>query len=104
MSAGTHPADRVSPTVIAAMKEIGIDISANRPQRLTDDLARTATLLVTMGCGDECPHVPGVERDDWPLRDPEASPPAVVREIRDEIHARVAALVISRGWALPEKR
>jgi arsenate reductase len=99
VSAGTRPADRVHPEVVAIMRESGVDLSAQTPRRLTDDLARTATLLVTMGCGDDCPYVPGLARDDWPLPDPKGQPPARVREIRDEIASRVAALVSSRGWS-----
>jgi arsenate reductase len=69
------------------------------PQRLTDELAADASLLVTMGCGDACPVVPGLEVVDWPLEDPKGKPPERVREIRDDIHARVTRLVIARGWA-----
>ena len=83
---------------VTAMAEAGIDLSAQAPRKLTDDLARTATLLVTMGCGDDCPYVPGLATDDWPLADPKGQPPERVREIRDEIAARVAALVDARGW------
>src|SRR5213593_3768960 len=85
ISAGTHPAERVNPVVVEAMREAGIDVGANRPQRLTDDLARQATLLVTMGCGEACPFVPGIERDDWPLDDPAGQPLERVRAIRDDI-------------------
>jgi len=93
ISAGTQPGDRVHPEVVEAMRELGVDLSTARPRLLTDDLARTADLLVTMGCGEACPHVPGLARDDWPLPDPKGEPPARVREIRDEIRARVEALV-----------
>ena len=98
VSAGTKPADRIHPEVMAAMQEQAIDLSSARPQRLTESLARGAQLLVTMGCGDECPYVPGLRRDDWPLEDPKGKPPERVREIRDEIRARVAALVAQEGW------
>jgi arsenate reductase (thioredoxin) len=98
VSAGTDPADRVNPVVVEAMREMDIDVESNRPQKLTPDLARRATLLVTMGCGDECPYVPGVERDDWPLDDPAGQPLARVRTIRDEIQRRVSALVDTRAW------
>ena len=101
VSAGTQPGDRVHPEVVTVMREIGIDLSTNTPRRLTDELARTASLLVTMGCGDACPYVPGVEHMDWPLRDPSNRPLAEVRHIRDEIRARVAALVDSRRWRRP---
>jgi arsenate reductase len=99
VSAGTRPGDRVHPEVVAAMREAGIDISHNRPRALTDELARGASLLVTMGCGDECPFVPGLEVVDWLLRDPKDRPATEVREIRDEIRGRVLALIQARGWA-----
>lgn len=98
LSAGTHPVARVHPEVIATMQELGLDLSSNVPQRLTDDMAQMADLLVTMGCGDECPHVPGLRRDDWPLADPTSQPPDRVREIRDEIRKRVAALIAREDW------
>jgi arsenate reductase len=98
MSAGTRPAERIHPEVVAAMRESGFDLGAQVPRKLTDDLARAATLLITMGCGDDCPYVPGLARDDWPLADPKGQPPERVREIRDEIFSRVAALVEARGW------
>jgi arsenate reductase (thioredoxin) len=98
VSAGTQPAERVHPEVVAAMNEAGIDLSGARPQYLTGDLARRATLLVTMGCGDACPAVPGLERDDWPLPDPKGQPLERVRAIRDEIRDRVLRLIASRGW------
>ena len=101
VSAGTQPGDRVHPEVIAVMREAGIDVSRSRPQRLTEELARGASLLVTMGCGEECPYVPGVLTDDWSLRDPKDRPVAEVREIRDEIRDRVSALVDTRGWRRP---
>ena len=99
VSAGTHPADHVNPIVIDAMRETGIDLSANRPRLLTDDLARDAVLLVTMGCGEACPHLPGLAREDWALPDPAGRSIGEVRPIRDEIHRRVAALLRARGWA-----
>ncbi len=98
ISAGTRPGPAVHPEVVNAMREIGIDLSSARPQRLTDELARGVDLLVTMGCGEECPIVPGVERDDWTVSDPKGRPLEEVRGIRDEIAARVGALVQSRGW------
>lgn len=99
VSAGTEPADRIHPVVVDSMRDAGIDISAARPQRLTEELTQGATLLVTMGCGDACPYVPGLEVDDWPLDDPKDQPPSVVTQIRDEIQQRVDALVRSRGWS-----
>lgn len=98
ISAGTQPGDRVHPVVVDVMREAGIDLSRSRPQRLTEDLARGATVLVTMGCGDECPYVPGLQRDDWALTDPKNQPIEVVRAIRDDIQRRVAELVAARGW------
>jgi arsenate reductase (thioredoxin) len=89
LSAGTQPAAQVHPEVVAAMREIGIDLREAKPQRLTPDLARDATWLVTMGCGEQCPIVPGVKREDWPLRDPKGQDLEAVRAIRDEVQARV---------------
>ena len=98
VSAGTRPGDRVHPEVVEVMGELGIDLSGQRPQKLTEQLATDAFLLVTMGCGDECPYVPGLKRDDWPLDDPKGQPLEQVRRIRDEVHDRVAALVDQYGW------
>ena len=98
LSAGTDPGDRVHREVVDVMREVGIDLGAKQPQRLTDDMAGKASLLVTMGCGDACPYVPDLARDDWPLRDPKGQPLAEVRRIRDEIRGRVSALVDGRGW------
>ena len=92
-SAGTRPADRVHPEVVAVMDELGVDLSSRVPQRLTAALAERADVVVTMGCGDECPYIPGVRYIDWDLRDPSGRPPSEVREIRDEIDRRVTALV-----------
>ena len=98
VSAGTRPVDRVHPEVVAVMREAGIDLSEARPRRLTHDLARDARLLVTMGCGDECPVVPGARREDWPLEDPKGLPVDRVRAIRDEIRRRVERLVAAEAW------
>src|SRR5438128_1781927 len=84
ISAGTEPAPRVHPEVIAVMQELGIDLAGAATQRLTDPLARQAQRLITMGCGDRCPLVPGATRDDWPLEDPKGKDPQAVRAIRDE--------------------
>jgi arsenate reductase len=92
-SAGTRPADRVHPIVVEAMREAGIDLSRARPTLLTLDLAASAQRLVTMGCGEECPVVPGVAREDWPLDDPAGQPLDRVRAIRDETRARVEDLL-----------
>ena len=93
LSAGTAPGDRVHPEVVEVMRESGLDLAGARPQRLTPELASTASVLVTMGCGDECPFVAGARVEDWPLPDPKGQPPAAVRRIRDDIKARVADLI-----------
>ena len=93
VSAGTQPGERVHPVVVDAMRELGIDLSSAKPQLLTDELARGAHLLITMGCGDACPAVPGLDRDDWPLPDPKGRGLDDVRAIRDDIAQRVAALI-----------
>ena len=98
ISAGTQPGPRVHPEVLEVMREVGIDLSDRKPQLLTDDLARGAKLLITMGCGDACPVVPGLKRDDWPLEDPKGKPIERVREIRDDIERRVKELVRANGW------
>ncbi len=98
VSAGTAPIDRVHPEVVAAMQETGIDLSGARPQQLTPELASGVHMLVTMGCEDECPVVPGVARDDWPLEDPKGKPLADVIRIRDEIRTRVVDLLDRNGW------
>jgi len=82
------------------MKEVGLDLTHNRPQKLTDALARDATILITMGCGDECPHIPGLTREDWPLTDPKDRPLDEVRRIRDEIRHRVSVLVHAHHWTI----
>lgn len=99
VSAGTKPGERVHPEVVAAMSELGIDLSSAKPQLLTEELAQHAVMLITMGCGDACPHVPGLKRDDWPLPDPKGQPIERVREIRDDVHARVRDLVDRDGWS-----
>ena len=93
LSAGTEPGLRVHPEVLTVMQEIGIDLSAATPRKLTQELAKDAALLITMGCGDKCPYVPGLRRDDWPLRDPKGLPAEEVRAIRDEVKARVLNLI-----------
>ena len=98
ISAGTRPEAAVHPEVVAAMREAGIDLSGATPRYLSTDLARNAHILVTMGCGDDCPLVPDVERDDWPLDDPKGQPVETVRRIRDEIRAKVVELVKERKW------
>src|SRR5258708_12264864 len=88
ISAGTHPAEHVHPVVVDAMREVGIDLSNAMPQKLTPELAQNVEMLVTMGCGDECPYVPGLRRDDWPLPDPKGQGIETVRQTRDEINRR----------------
>jgi arsenate reductase len=98
ISAGTDPADRVQAEVVAAMHEEGIDLSGARPQKLTPELASEAQLLVTMGCGEQCPLVPGASRADWPVDDPKGQSPDRVRAIRDDLRARIEALIVQRGY------
>ena len=93
LSAGTQPGQRVHPVVAEAMREVAIDLSAAVPQKLTPEMARDAEMLITMGCGDECPYIPGLRRADWPLRDPKDKPLEEVRRIRDEIRSRVLRLI-----------
>jgi arsenate reductase len=94
-SAGTEPAAQVNPTVVEAMGELALDVSARTPQKLSDDLARWADVVVTMGCGDACPYIPGRRYLDWELPDPAGQPIEVVRTTRDEIAHRVADLIDS---------
>jgi arsenate reductase len=99
ISAGTDPGQHVHREVVNAMREVGVDLSAAGTKKLTPELARQAQVLITMGCGDQCPIVPGARRDDWPLDDPKGQPIARVREIRDEIRRRVEALIDREGWS-----
>ena len=92
-SAGTEPAERVHANVVAAMREEGIDLDRRKPQLLTDELARWADVVVTMGCGDSCPVIPGKRYIDWELPDPSGLPIEGVRAIRDDIKSRVEGLV-----------
>jgi arsenate reductase len=98
-SAGTTPGERVHPEVAEVMREVGLDLSAVKPQLLTPELAAGGCLLVTMGCGEECPYIPGMEVQDWPLEDPKGRPLERVREIRDDVRRRVNTLLQARGWA-----
>ena len=97
ISAGTEPGARVHPEVVAAMREVGVDLTGASPTKLTDALAARAELLVTMGCGEACPFVPGLRREDWPLDDPKGESVERVRAIRDEIRARVERLLAAEG-------
>jgi protein-tyrosine-phosphatase len=96
-SAGTTPAERVHPEVVSAMEELGIDVSGERPRRLTREMAERADVVVTMGCGDECPYIPGKRYLDWDLPDPKGLPVEEVREVRDEIKRRVGELLEELG-------
>jgi len=91
-SAGTQPAERVHPVVADAMRELGIDVAGKRPQKLTDELGQWADVVVTMGCGDECPFIPGKRYIDWDLTDPAGRSLDQVRVIRDDINGRVKGL------------
>ena len=99
ISAGTDPGPHVHPEVVAAMNEVGVNLSRSPTAKLTTELAQRAHVLITMGCGDQCPVVPGATRDDWPLEDPKGKSVETVRAIRDDIRERVRELVESRGWA-----
>ena len=101
ISAGTQPAAAVHPEVLLVMREVGIDLARAQPRFLSDQLARESNVLVTMGCGDACPHVPGLERIDWSLPDPKGQPLATVRAIRDQIRLQVGDLLKTRGWMMP---
>jgi arsenate reductase (thioredoxin) len=100
-SAGTQPAEHVHPAVVEAMREVGIDLSSTRPRRLIPSLASSADWLITMGCGEACPVVPGVKRDDWAIDDPAHLPLPAVRRIRDEIRRRVQEFVNREGVSRP---
>ena len=98
ISAGTHPGGRVHPGVVEVMREVGPDLSREKPAKLTREVAQQAQILITMGCGEECPIVPGARREDWPVEDPAGKPLARVREIRDDIRTRVEAFIDREGW------
>jgi arsenate reductase len=98
ISAGTEPADHVHPEVVAVMREVGFDLESVHPQQLTGDLARGTSLLVTMGCGETCPVVSGLRREDWALSDPKGQSVEQVRAIRDDIRDRVRRLVKAESW------
>src|SRR5207244_9282242 len=98
ISAGTEPGARVHPEVVAAMREVGVDLTGASPRKLTDALATQADLLVTMGCGEACPFVPGLRREDWPLENPKGRRPEEVRAIRDDVRERVRSLVARECW------
>jgi arsenate reductase (thioredoxin) len=99
ISAGTEPAARVHPEVLEAMRELGIDLAGAKPNKLTPDLARGSRFLITMGCGESCPVIPGAKREDWPLQDPKGQSADAVKRIRDEVRERVRTFVAREGWA-----
>jgi arsenate reductase len=98
ISAGTDPGTRVHPEVVEALREVGLEVGGAVPKRLTPELAKTAQYHITMGCGDECPFVPGAKREDWPLEDPKGKPIDQVRAIRDSIQERVRQLIDQEQW------
>jgi arsenate reductase (thioredoxin) len=98
ISAGTEPGTRVHPEVLEAMREVGIELDGIQPQQLTDELAAGAAILITMGCGEACPYVPGLRRLDWPLEDPKGKPVERVRQIRDQVKAHVLELLEAERW------
>lgn len=98
VSAGTEPATRVHPEVVDAMYELGVDLGGAVPQRLTPELAREAALLVTMGCGEACPAIPGLAVEDWPLADPKGQSADAVCAIRDAVRHRVTELIERNSW------
>jgi protein-tyrosine-phosphatase len=100
-SAGTTPADRVHPEVVEVMREVGVDLSDRQPQLLTPELAEPADVVVTMGCGDECPFIPGKRYLDWDLPDPKGQPLEAVRATRKDIERRVTELVAELDAAVP---
>jgi arsenate reductase len=99
VSAGTEPGQHVHPEVVTVMREVGLDLSQARPRHLTPELTAGGRWLITMGCGEACPVVPGLRRDDWPIEDPKGQPLERVRAIRDEIRARVERFVASGDWS-----
>ena len=96
-SAGSAPGETLNPAVVAAMGEVGLDISAQAPRALTEQMALDADVIVTMGCGDACPYYPGKRYEDWELTDPAGQPLEVVRQVRDEIEGRVRSLLSELG-------
>ncbi|MGZ6778903.1 MAG: arsenate reductase ArsC [Mycobacterium sp.] len=93
-SAGSEPADQINPSAVAVMAEVGIDIAAEQPKRWTEDMVEAADVVVTMGCGDTCPFIPGRRYLDWSLADPAGQPVDAVREVRDQIESHVRQLLV----------
>ncbi len=104
LSAGSNPGEALNPMAVQAMSEVGFDISGRVPQRWTSDMLQMVDVVVSMGCGDDCPVVPGTRRVDWDLADPAGQPIEVVREVRDEIRDHVAALLGELGVEVPAGR
>lgn len=102
LSAGSQPAEQINPAAVAAMAERGIDITGQQPERWTDERLGESDVVVTMGCGDECPYVPGTRYVDWPLDDPAGRPVEEVRPVRDEIERRVRDLLDELGVEVGE--
>lgn len=100
-SGGSEPGDEINPTAVAAMAEVGIDITAEYPKPWTDEIVRAADVVVTMGCGDACPIFPGKRYEDWVLPDPAGADLDAIRPIRDDIQARVRSLLASLGVETP---
>jgi arsenate reductase len=103
-SAGTTPADHVHPQVVEVMREVGIDLSDRQPRLLTPELAEPADVVVTMGCGDECPFIPGKQYLDWDLSDPKDQPVEAVRALREDIERRVSELAAELDASVPFPR
>ena len=97
-SAGSMPAEQINPVAVEAMREVGIDITGEKPKILTPEAVEVSDVVITMGCGDVCPYFPGVRYEDWTLDDPAGQPIEKVREVRDDIRRRIEAL---RGELLP---
>ncbi len=103
LSAGTTPAERVHPEVVEVMRELSIDLSANTPRKLSRELAEEADVVVTMGCGDECPYIPGKRYLDWDLFDPKGRSLEEVRALRENIAGRVESLVAELDGSRPDR-
>jgi arsenate reductase len=98
VSAGTAPAEQIHPEVVSVMREAGVELANARPKRLTAEIAADALLLVTMGCGEACPYIPGLRVIDWPIEDPKGKPAEQVRHVRDDIRSRVESLMTNEGF------
>lgn len=101
ISAGTEPASKVHPAVVDVMRELGFDLADVKPRKLTDELTLQVQMFITMGCGESCPVVPRVIREDWQIPDPKGKSPERVREIRDDLARKVRDLIQAKGWGKP---